>query len=288
MGSNKGPNSGWLRDQAEKYGIDAGQYNSTFGTGRPGFAGGSDSDRKSPQELEAAVVRAMANDDSITKAIGYANDAGYNKAPSGRITDANSAYDAWHFMKKTYQSHDNGLGRGGMYTHDGSGPDGDAGMGDNYDVMEYWKDRASSTSDPEPEKEKKEKEDKSDPVPRPFTDEQVTAAGEKLDSNFADGKNPYGMPDPRELYENSFTTAKNMGQEWDANFYVRELANGLNNQTTDYMNYLNDKSTYNTLRNGQEQLNYLERLGDMGVKIPEYTSPMEYVDDFQERLEEFT
>lgn len=285
MGKGKGPNSGWLMSQAEKYGIDLGEYE--FGGRRPGEMG---PDLKSPRELESAVVRAMANDDSITRAIGYANDAGYDKAPSGRITDANSAYDAWHFMKKTYQSHDNGLGRGGMYTHDGSGPDGDAGMGDNYDVMEYWKDRASnmSTPDPEPEKEKKEKEDKSDPVPRPFTPEQITEAGEQLDSHFADGKNPYGMPDPRELYENSFTTAKNMGQEWDANFYVRELANGLNNQTTDYMNYLNDKNEYNTLRNGQEQLDYLERLGEMGVKIPEYKNPMDYVDDFQDMMDEFT
>ena len=145
-----------------------------------------------------------------------------------------------------------------------------------------------SAPEPEQEKEKKDKEDKSDPVPRPFTPEQITEAGEQLDSNFADGKNPYGMPDPRELYENSFTTAKNMGQDWDANFYVRELANGLNNQTTDYMNYLNDKNEYNTLRNGQEQLDYLERLGDMGVKIPSYKDPMSYVDDFEDMMDKFS
>ena len=279
MGKGHGPTPGWLMSQAKRYGIDLDEYE--IGGRRPGEWG---PDLKSQRDLESAVVREISNDRTITDAIGYANDAGYDKAPSERITNAGSAYDAWRFMAKSYGSHKNGLGRGGMYTHDGSG-----GMGDNYDVMEYWKDRASnaSTPDPEPKKEKKEKEDKSDPVPRPFTPEQITEAGEKLDSHFADGKNPYGMPDPRELYENSFTTAKNMGQDWDANFYVRELANGLNNQTTAYMDYLNDKSTYNNLRNGQEQLDYLERLGNMGVKIPEYESPMKYVEDFKDMMGEF-
>ena len=54
------------------------------------------------------------------------------------------------------------------------------------------------------------------------------------------------------------------------------------------MNYLNDKNEYNTLRNGQEQLDYLERLGDMGVKIPSYKDPMSYVDDFEDMMDKFS
>ena len=111
---------------ADQYGVDKSQYQTRHGQLRPGQ---NPLGKKSFDEYEDAIARAVGNDFDTRDSLKYAKDSGNKRAEKiGTVDDIESAYKAKNFMRKTHNKKmENG---GGDY--DGTKAEDQAGVAD------YW------------------------------------------------------------------------------------------------------------------------------------------------------
>ena len=92
---------------AEQYGIDSSQYATRHGQVRPGVQ----PNKKSFEQYEADIAKAVGNDFDTRESVKYAKDTGNKRAEKiGTIDNIESAYKASTFMRKT---HNKKMGNGG-------------------------------------------------------------------------------------------------------------------------------------------------------------------------------
>ena len=109
-----------------QYGVDKSQYQTRHGQLRPGQ---NPLGKKSFDEYEDAIARAVGNDFDTRDSLKYAKDAGNKRAEKiGTVDDIESAYKASTFMRKT---HNKKMGNGGG-DYDGTKAEDQAGVAD------YW------------------------------------------------------------------------------------------------------------------------------------------------------